>query len=318
MIPAQLLTALAHTPRAQECCRWSEVAVTIQLAGQLRTGPTGIVLVATLPSPPAAERFARMLREADPRAQVYLAPPAPARPADPLAGWTVIARRVGWLARRSGVLPGDRDPLLGLPTRVLHGPRCCAAAAWRAALLATPNPATRKPETGLVVRCPNPVLAVALAGLARRLGARAQTHPGAGPDRADHVTLAGPAAIEAVLHAAAGPDAVAAWRTHQPRPAPRRRAPSFSTANTARSRRAAEQATAQIADAFTTLGPDDIPAPLRAAGQLRLDHPQLSLAQLAALADPPTTKDALAGRLRRIIAIAARRRPTAATPRRAG
>jgi len=36
------------------------------------------------------------------------------------------------------------------------------------------------------------------------------------------------------------------------------------------------------------------------AGRLRLEHPQASLEQLGALADPPMTKDAVAGRLRRL------------------
>ncbi len=199
VIPAPLLTALAHTPRGGECYRWTEVAVTTQIAGQLRVGPTGIVLIAALPGPLAARRFARLLRELDPRAQLYLAPPPPA------AGWTVIARPAAWLARRSGLLPGDHDALLGLPTQVLHGPRCCAAAAWRAARPATPNPAAGKRETGLVLRCPNPVLAVALAGLGRRLGARAHIHSAG---HVDHVTLLTAAAIDTVLHAAAGPAAV--------------------------------------------------------------------------------------------------------------
>ncbi len=46
---------------------------------------------------------------------------------------------------------------------------------------------------------------------------------------------------------------------------------------------------------------------LLVAGRLRLAHPQASLEQLGALADPPMTKDAVAGRLRRLLARADRR-----------
>ena len=39
---------------------------------------------------------------------------------------------------------------------------------------------------------------------------------------------------------------------------------------------------------------------LRAAGELRLEHPEATLSELGKLADPPLSKDALAGRLRRL------------------
>jgi hypothetical protein len=48
------------------------------------------------------------------------------------------------------------------------------------------------------------------------------------------------------------------------------------------------------------------PEHLLAAGRLRLEHPHVSLEQLATLADPPMTKDAVAGKLRRLLALAER------------
>ena len=39
-------------------------------------------------------------------------------------------------------------------------------------------------------------------------------------------------------------------------------------------------------------------------GQLRLEHKQASLEELGAQADPPLTKDAIAGRIRRLLAMA--------------
>ena len=43
------------------------------------------------------------------------------------------------------------------------------------------------------------------------------------------------------------------------------------------------------------------------AGRLRIAHRQASLEELGQLADPPLTKDAIAGRIRRLLAMADRR-----------
>jgi len=40
------------------------------------------------------------------------------------------------------------------------------------------------------------------------------------------------------------------------------------------------------------------------AGRLRLEHKQASLEELGQIADPPLTKDAVAGRIRRLLAMA--------------
>ena len=52
---------------------------------------------------------------------------------------------------------------------------------------------------------------------------------------------------------------------------------------------------------------DDVPDHLRTAGLLRLEHKQASLEELGQLHDPPLTKDAIAGRIRRLLATADRR-----------
>ena len=50
-----------------------------------------------------------------------------------------------------------------------------------------------------------------------------------------------------------------------------------------------------------------MPDHLREAGTLRLEHKQASLEELGQLADPPMTKDAVAGRIRRLLAMADKR-----------
>ena len=52
---------------------------------------------------------------------------------------------------------------------------------------------------------------------------------------------------------------------------------------------------------------EDVPDHLRQAGELRIEHKEASLEELGALADPPMTKDAVAGRIRRLLAMADKR-----------
>ena len=51
----------------------------------------------------------------------------------------------------------------------------------------------------------------------------------------------------------------------------------------------------------------DAPEHLTVAGQLRIEHRQASLEELGQLASPPLTKDAIAGRIRRLLAMADKR-----------
>ena len=81
---------------------------------------------------------------------------------------------------------------------------------------------------------------------------------------------------------------------------------NFDDANLRRSARAAVAAGARVARALEILG-DEAPEHLLAAGRLRIEHSQASLEELGSLADPPMTKDAVAGRIRRLLAMADKR-----------
>ena len=78
---------------------------------------------------------------------------------------------------------------------------------------------------------------------------------------------------------------------------------NFDDANLRRSARAAVAASARVERAMEILG-DEVPDHLRAAGTLRLQHRQASLEELGRLHEPPLTKDAIAGRIRRLLATA--------------
>ena len=70
--------------------------------------------------------------------------------------------------------------------------------------------------------------------------------------------------------------------------------------------RAAVAAGARVERALEILG-EDVPDHLRTAGLLRLEHKQASLEELGQLHEPPLTKDAVAGRIRRLLATADKR-----------
>ncbi|MGB3594665.1 MAG: DNA-binding protein WhiA, partial [Ornithinimicrobium sp.] len=81
---------------------------------------------------------------------------------------------------------------------------------------------------------------------------------------------------------------------------------NFDDANLRRSARAAVAAGARVQRALDILGPD-VPDHLAVAGHLRLKHKEASLEELGGLAEPPMTKDAVAGRIRRLLAMADKR-----------
>ena len=81
---------------------------------------------------------------------------------------------------------------------------------------------------------------------------------------------------------------------------------NFDDANLRRSAQAAVTAGAKVERALDILG-EDAPEHLRAAGRLRVANKQASLDELGRLSDPPLTKDAIAGRIRRLLAMADRR-----------
>ena len=81
---------------------------------------------------------------------------------------------------------------------------------------------------------------------------------------------------------------------------------NFDDANLRRSAQAAVAACSRVERALEILG-DDVPEHLRYAGELRLRFRDASLDELGHHADPPMTKDAVAGRIRRLLAMADKR-----------
>jgi DNA-binding protein WhiA len=78
---------------------------------------------------------------------------------------------------------------------------------------------------------------------------------------------------------------------------------NFDNANLMRSAAAAVASGQRVRRAMAILG-DEVPEHLKMAGELRMKHRDASLDDLGRLAVPPLTKDAIAGRIRRLLALA--------------
>jgi DNA-binding protein WhiA len=147
---------------------------------------------------------------------------------------------------------------------------------------------------------------MALVGVARRLGVPAKAREVRGVHR---VVVRDGEAIAAMLTQMGAHTNVLKWeeaRLRREVRATANRLANFDDANLRRSAQAAVAAGARVNRALEILG-DTIPDHLRYAGELRLKHKQASLDELGHLANPPMTKDAIAGRIRRLLAMADKR-----------
>jgi DNA-binding protein WhiA len=215
------------------------------------------------------------------------------------------------LARRVGLLSPRRQLVTGLPAALLAGDLAVVEAVWRGAFLARGalSSPTRPPV--LSVACPALEAAVALVGGARRLGATVALAESRGRIR---VVARHEDDIGVLLTRIGARRTFAGWvqdrdehRRHRADTA--RTTPatygSLQNSNQARALRAAGVTTDRVHRALLLLG-ENAPEHLAAAARLRIDHPQVSLDALGALADPVLTKDAIAGRLRRLLSTADR------------
>ena len=210
------------------------------------------------------------------------------------------------LARQTGLLDMRGRPVRGLPAQVVGGTVGDAEAAWRGAFLAHGSLTEPGRSSALEISCPGPEAALALVGAARRLGVAAKAREVRGTDR---VVVRDGEAIGALLTRMGAQDTRLVWEERRMRREVRataNRLANFDDANLRRSARAAVAAAARVERALLILG-EDVPDHLAAAGALRVQHRQASLEELGQLADPPMTKDAVAGRIRRLLSMADRK-----------
>jgi DNA-binding protein WhiA len=210
------------------------------------------------------------------------------------------------LARQTGLIDSQNRPIRGLPPQIVSAAICDAEAAWRGAFVAHGSLTEPGRSSALEITCPGPEAALALVGSARRLGIAAKAREVRGVDR---VVIRDGDAIGALLTRIGAHESVLAWEERRMRREVRataNRLANFDDANLRRSARAAVAASARVQRALEILG-DEIPDHLRQAGELRIKHGQASLEELGTLAVPAMTKDAVAGRIRRLLAMADKR-----------
>ncbi|MFI0446286.1 DNA-binding protein WhiA [Actinomadura sp. 6N118] len=287
------------------CCRKAEVSTLLRFAGGLHLVSGRIVIEAEIDTGSAARRLRKDIAEVfGHTSDVVVLAPSGLRKGN---RYVVRVFRDGEsLARQTGLIDNNGRPVRGLPRHVVAGAACDAESAWRGAFLAHGSLTEPGRSMSLEVTCPGPEAALALVGAARRLKIHAKAREVRGVDR---VVVRDGDAISALLTRLGAHDSVLAWEERRMRREVRataNRLANFDDANLRRSARAAVAAGARVARALEILG-DDAPEHLVNAGRLRLEHKQASLEELGQLADPPLTKDAIAGRIRRLLAMADKR-----------
>jgi DNA-binding protein WhiA len=304
-LTAQVKDELARLKVERTSCRKAEVSAMVRFAGGLHIISGRIVVEAELDTGAAARRLRQAISDVyGHESDIIVVSGGGLR-----RGSRYVVRVVKdgeSLARQTGLLDNRGRPVRGLPPQVVSAGIGEAEAAWRGAFLAHGSLTEPGRSSALEVTCPGPEAALALVGAARRLGISAKAREVRGVDR---VVVRDGDAISAMLARLGAHETMLIWEERRVRREVRgtaNRLANFDDANLRRSARAAVAAGARVERAFEILG-DDLPEHLREAGELRLAHKEASLEELGKLADPPLTKDAVAGRIRRLLATADKR-----------
>jgi DNA-binding protein WhiA len=210
------------------------------------------------------------------------------------------------LARQTGLLDARRRPIRGLPNKLTTGSQEELAAVWRGAFLANGSLTDPGRSAALEITCPGNESAMALVGAAGRLKIAAKAREVRGVHR---VVIRDGESISAMLVHMGAHSTVLNWEELRQRREVRataNRLVNFDDANLRRSAQAAVAACARVERALEILD-GNVPEHLRYAGDLRLRFRDSSLDELGHHADPPMTKDAVAGRIRRLLAMADKR-----------
>ncbi|WP_438855543.1 DNA-binding protein WhiA [Agromyces sp. M3QZ16-3] len=304
-LTAEVKEELANVEVTRTSVRAAELASVLRFAGGLHIISGRIAIEAELDAPSIARRVTRDLGE------LY-----GVRPDVSVIGASGLRRTNQYLvrvldggetlARQTGLLDARRRPVRGLPNKLTTGSRDEVAAVWRGAFLARGSLTDPGRSAALEVTCPGGETAMALVGAAGRLGVSAKAREVRGVHR---VVIRDGEAISSMLAVMGAEETVRNWEELRQRREVRataNRLVNFDDANLRRSAQAAVAACARVERAMEILG-DEIPEHLKYAGDLRLAHRDASLDELGHHADPPLTKDAVAGRIRRLLAMADKR-----------
>lgn len=302
---ADVKTELAAVRDPRPTARVAELTAILRFAGGLHSIAGRVAVEAELESDLLARRVARDIMElygVRPELhRVQASGGAGARVGGSFAVRVIDGGET--LARQTGLLDQRRRPVRGLPNKLTTGARPDLAAVWRGAFLAAGSLSDPGRSAALEISCPSGEAAMALVGAAHRLGIAAKAREVRGVPR---VVVRDGEAIRLALSEMGAARTALAWDEQRQRREVRagvNRLVNFDDANLRRSAQAAVAACARVERALEILG-DEVPEHLREAGELRLGHRDASLDELGHHADPPLTKDAVAGRIRRLLAMA--------------
>lgn len=307
-VKAELLTVRDPRPAA----RVAELTTVLRFAGGLHSIAGRVAVEAELDSDQLARRIGRELVEIyGVRPELAHVQGGAANPGSRVAVRVIDGGET--LARQTGLLDQRRRPVRGLPNRLTTGSRPDLAAVWRGAFLASGTLTEPGRSAALEIACPTGEAAMALVGAAHRIGIAAKAREVRGAPR---VVIREGEGIRAMLTEMGARRAAQEWDQLRQRREVRagvNRLVNFDDANLRRSAQAAVAACARVERALEILG-DTVPEHLREAGALRLAHRDASLDELGHHADPPLTKDAVAGRIRRLLAMADKKAETDGVP----
>ena len=304
-LTADVKEELARVDVPKTGVRSAELASVLRFAGGLHIISSRIAIEAELDSPTIVRRVTRDLGELyGVRPDVSVISPSGIRRSNQYLVRVLDGGET--LARQTGLLDARRRPVRGLPNKLTTGSRDEVAAIWRGTFLAQGSLTDPGRSAALEITCPGNETAMALVGAAGRLGISAKAREVRGVHR---VVIRDGEAISAMLAVMGATETVRNWEELRQRREVRataNRLVNFDDANLRRSAQAAVAACARVERAMELLS-DGIPDHLKYAGELRLAHRDASLDELGHYADPPMTKDAVAGRIRRLLAMADKR-----------
>ncbi len=301
-LTADVKDELARTEIAKTSVRAAELATILRFAGGLHLISGRIAVESEVDSVQLAKRVRKDLAELyGVRGEVAVISASGTRRTNSYVVRVIDGGET--LARQTGLLDARRRPIRGLPNRLTTGTVEDLAAIWRGAFLARGTLTDPGRSAALEITCPGNETAMALVGAAGRIGVQAKAREVRGIHR---VVIRDGEAIGDMLERMAAVQSRRNWdemRQRREVRATANRLVNFDDANLRRSAQAAVAACARVERALEILGPG-IPEHLRYAGALRLAHRDASLDELGHFAEPPMTKDAVAGRIRRLLAMA--------------
>jgi cell division protein WhiA len=294
---------LVERPPGRICCRKALLSGLVRHAGTLEVSSAGLAARVETADPAAARLAFGLVRSLGADAQI-----ASYREQRFERRNRVVVRVEGGhglqLMHEVGVLSAALEPLAEPPRRVIARP-CCRAAHLRGAFVAAGSVSGPRAAGHLEIRARDQDAAQVVARIAADEGiamgvvgrrSHAAAYAKSKPAIRDLLALMG--AHDAVL-AFEEAAVIAGTREHA------NRVTNFDRANLAR----LGGASRAQRDAIAALDMEALDADLRQVAELRLRHPDLSLAELGRRARPPLPKSTVAGRMRAITALTSRPDP---------